>query len=175
MFLKQLYQHSKGLFLMFLLFVVAFVFLNLKWGMLSTPIYQYGMFSGPIYLKDTLRLTQVQVNGKAVNMSDQHFVSKDKMLVMPQKYLSATHQNSTVQKTMQGFFSKFGWGNLVELDGKDTLVNSHIFMDWYHQQLSATLHKKVDSIQLFQQTLIWDGNTIVPIGSPQKMNAFVYP
>lgn len=175
MFLKQLYQHNKGLFLLLVLFVFAFVFLNLKWGMVATPVYQYGMFSGQVHLKDTLRLTQVQVNGKAIDMSDQHFVSKDKMLVMPQKYLSAMFQNAAVHTTMQGFFSKFGLGSLVALDAKDTLVNPRIFMGWYQQQLRAMLHKKIDSIQIVEQRLVWDGNKMLPLEIPQKMNAFVYP
>lgn len=175
MFLKQLYQHSKGLFLVLVLFVIAFVFLNLKWGMVATPVYQYGMFSGPVHLEDTLHLTQVEVNGEAVDMSEQHFVSKDKMLVMPQKYLSALLQNDAVHTTMQSFFSKFGLASLVALDAEDTLVNPRIFMGWYQHQLRAVLHKNIDSIQIVEQRLVWDGNKLLSLEIPKKMNAFVYP
>lgn len=146
MFLKQLYQHNKGLFFVFVFFVFAFIFLNLKWGMVATPVYQYGMFSGPVHLKDTLRLTQVQVNGTFVDMDEYHFVTKDKMLVMPQKYLSAKQQNKVVQASMNSFFSKFGLGNLVDLTANDTLVDAPIFMVWYQQQLSTMIDKKIDTI-----------------------------
>ena len=174
MFLKALYQYHKGIFCLFVGFVCAFLFLNYKWGMVATPIYQYGMFSGQQDLKDSFSLLQVHINGAPVNMSKYHFVEKDYMLVMPKKYLSAAVQNEQVQATMHSFFAKFGWGSSVRTTS-DTVADTTIFMKWYQQQLEKFMPTPIRTIQITQQQYLWNGQHAVAQATPQNQLILAYP
>lgn len=175
MFLKKLYGHSKVLFVVFLSFLAAFIFFNYKWGVVATPIYQYGMFSGPVHLSDTLTMMEVNINGASPDMSQYSFISKDKMLVMPEKYLLSLLQNGTVEATMQSIFSKIGAGNWMHGNQFVPDVDSKTFMLWYQHQLQDFVKTKIDSIQIYQRKLLWNGSRIEPLGMPQKITKLAYP
>ena len=174
MFLKALYQYHKGMFCLFVGFVCAFVFINYKWGMVATPIYQYGMFSGQQDLKDSFPLLQVYINEAPVNMSKYHFVEKDYMLVMPKKYLSAAGQNEQLRVTMQSFFAKFGGSRIVRTTS-DTLADTTIFMRWYQQQLGKFVPTPIRTIQITQQHYLWNGQHAVAQATPQNHLILAYP
>ncbi|MEX1203282.1 MAG: hypothetical protein WEA59_08570 [Ferruginibacter sp.] len=175
MFLKKLYEHSKFLFVVFISFILSFIFLNYKWGVVATPIYQYGMFSGTAHLKDTLTMMEININGVSPDMSQYSFISKDKMLVMPEKYLLSLYQNAAVQATMQSIFSKIGIGNWMHGSKFISDVNSKTFMLWYQHQLQYFVKANIDSIQINQRKLLWNGSKIVPLGLPQKISTLAYP
>ena len=175
MFYKKLYQHSKGLFWIFVSFLFAFVFLNYKWGVVATPVYQYGMYSGPIYLSDTLHLMQVNINGKKLNMGEYPFASKDKMLVMPDKYLKSLHQNKAIQQSLQRIFTPVGMGALFNSDKFVQQVQPQLFMQWYRSQLQRFIHEEINDIEILQQDYLRQATHLVPLGTPQKIDGLAYP
>jgi hypothetical protein len=175
MFFKKLYQHSKLLFLIFVSFLFAFVFLNYKWGVVATPVYQYGMYSGPMYLRDTLHLMQVNINGKKLNMGKYTFASKDKMLVMPDKYLKSLHQNKAIQQSLQRIFTPLGMWSLFNSDKFVQQVQPQIFMQWYRNQLQRFIHEEINSIEILQQDYLRQATHLVPLATPQKIDGLAYP
>lgn len=175
MFFKNLYQHSKGLFWIFVSFLFAFVFLNYKWGVVATPVYQYGMYSGPMYLSDTLHLMQVNINGKKLNMAKYPFASKDKMLVMPDRYLKSLHQNKAIQQSLQRIFTPVGMGPLFNSDKFVQQVPPQLFMQWYRSQLQRFIHEEINAIEILQQDYLRQATHLVPLGTPQKIDGLAYP
>lgn len=175
MFYKKLYQHSKGLFWIFVSFLFAFVFLNYKWGVVATPVYQYGMYSGPTYLSDTLHLMQVNINGKKLNMAEYAFASKDKMLVMPERYLKSLHQNKAIQQSLQRIFTPVGMGALFNSDNFVQQVQPQLFMQWYRNQLQNFMHEEINAIEIVQQDYLRQATHLVPLGTPQKIDGLAYP
>lgn len=175
MFCKKLYQHSKGLFWIFISFLFAFVFLNYKWGVVATPVYQYGMYSGPMYLSDTLHLMQVNINGKKLNMGEYPFASKDKMLVMPDKYLKSLHQNKAIQQSLQRIFTPVGMASLFNSDKYVQQVPPQLFMQWYRSQLQRFIHEEINAIEILQQDYLRQATHLVPLGTPQKIDGLAYP
>jgi len=175
MFFKKLYQHSKLLFWIFISFLFAFVFLNYKWGVVATPVYQYGMYSGPIYLSDTLHLMQVNINGEKLNMGKYSFASKDKMLVMPDRYLKSLHQNKAIQQSLQRIFTPVGMGSLFKSDKFVHQVQPQLFMQWYRNQLQNFIHEEINSIEILQQDYLRQATHLVPVAAPQKIDGLAYP
>jgi hypothetical protein len=175
MFFKKLYQHNKLLFLIFVSFLFAFVFLNYKWGVVATPVYQYGMYSGPMYLRDTLHLMQVNINGKKLNMGKYPFAYKDKMLVMPDKYLKSLHQNKAIQQSLQRIFTPLGMWSLFNSDKFVQQVQPQIFMQWYRNQLQRFIHEEINSIEILQQDYLRQATHLVPLATPQKIDGLAYP
>jgi hypothetical protein len=175
MFFKKLYQHSKWLFWIFVSFLFTFVFLNYKWGVVATPVYQYGMYSGPMYLIDTLHLMQVNINGKKLNMGEYAFASKDKMLVMPDRYLKSLHQNKAIQQSLQRIFAPVGMGSLFNSDKFVQQVQPQLFMQWYRNQLQSFIQEEINSIEIVQQDYSRQASQLVPLGTPRKIDGLAYP
>ncbi|MFM7672067.1 MAG: hypothetical protein ACKO6Q_05670 [Bacteroidota bacterium] len=59
MFLHRLYKYNRwaGLACSFLL--IGFIYLNYKWGLVATPLNQFGMYSGPVSIQGSRTVFQL--------------------------------------------------------------------------------------------------------------------
>jgi hypothetical protein len=100
MFLKQLYRYNKKIFIAVLIFLLAFLYINYKWGVVATPVLQYGMYSGPFYLKDTQSLYIIKANDERINEATLSFTDRDFLQLYPESYLSQKKINADCYTTM---------------------------------------------------------------------------
>ena len=170
MFIKKLYQFNKAACYLFMAFITAFAFINYKWGITATPILQYGMFSSPMYLKDTQTVYVVVADGETIDCSGSSLTNRDILQLYPANYLDSKSIHTAVFNTMQPYI---GFTGLMQLDKYNPNLTDSSFTNWYKQKVQAILKKRVDSLQVFKQDFVWQGNTLQPIGSPYKLRCIV--
>lgn len=170
MFIKKLYQYNKTASCLFIAFIAAFAFLNYKWGITAAPILQFGMFSSPMYLKDTQTVYVVVADGETVNCAGLSLTNRDIIQLYPADYLRSKNVNEAVYNTMLPFM---GFTGLMQQSKFNTRVSDNSFSNWYKQKLQAILNKRIDSLQVFKQDFLWQGNMLQPIGSPNKLPCIV--
>ena len=151
-------------------FIAAFTFINYKWGITATPILQYGMFSSPMYLKDTQTVYVVVADGETIDCSGLSLTNRDILQLYPANYLDSKSINTAVFNTMQPYI---GFTGLMQLDKYNPKLTDSSFTNWYKQKVQAILKKRVDSLQVFKQDFVWQGNTLQLIGSPYKLRCIV--
>lgn len=170
MFIRKLYQYNKTACRLFIAFIAAFAFINYKWGITAAPILQFGMFSSPMYLKDTQTVYLVVADGERIDCSKLSLTNRDIIQIYPADYLRSKEVNVAVYNTMQPYI---GFTGLMQLDKYNPKVSDSSFTNWYKQKVQAILKKRVDSLQVFKQDFIWQGNSLQPIGSPYKLLCIV--
>lgn len=70
MFLKEVYRHSKWMFAGMLFFMAAQLAINFKKGMVFSPFFHYGMYSGKATPMPEYRVNLVLVNGDTLSGSN---------------------------------------------------------------------------------------------------------
>lgn len=170
MFIKKLYQYNKTACCLFIAFIVAFTFINYKWGITAAPLLQYGMYSSPLYLKDTQTVYVVVANGETINCSRLSFTNRDIIQLYPATYLNSKSINAAVFNTMKPYF---GFTGLMQPEKYNTELTDCSFTSWYKHKLQAILKKRVDALQVFKQDFLWQDNMLQPIGSPYKLLCIV--
>ncbi len=70
MFLKEVYRHSKWMFAGMVLFAVCQITINLKRGMVFSPFYHYGMYSGVFHPRKEYFVNIITVKGDTLRGKD---------------------------------------------------------------------------------------------------------
>lgn len=170
MFIKKLYQYNKTASCLFIAFIAAFAFINYKWGITAAPILQYGMFSSPMYLKDTQTVYVVVADGEIIDCSRLSLTNRDIIQLYPADYLRSKSVNAAVFNTMQPYIGLTGLMQPVKYNPD---VTDSSFTNWYKQKLQGILKRRIDSLQVFKEDFLWQGNTLQPIRSPYKLRCIV--
>ncbi len=173
MFIKDLYQYSKTVFIAFVLFIVLFIFINYKWGAVATPVYQYGMFSSVFNIKDTQTVYHIYVNDKKLDITQYHFAERDMLLISLENYAKALKNNSAIFFTMKHLLDKTGAGNLMQQQNYSNTISDATFTVWYKKLLQQTIGYPVLRAAVFTQNYIWEGGSIKPVSTPQKLSILV--
>jgi len=164
MFVKKLYQYNKQGCLVFVVFIAAFLFINYKWGITATPILQYGMYSSPVYIKDTQTTYVVIADNEIVDCSKLSFVNRDIVQLYPANY----EKHKAINENVFGAFKKYKLGS-INNDG----VTDSIFTKWYRSKLETILDKPIHSLQVYRQSFLWTDGALQPIDSPYKLQSIV--
>lgn len=130
MFLKQLYHYNKYGFTVFVLFIVTFIYLNVKWGFVATPVYQYGMFSGRYAVNDTQQVIHFYTGSERIPVEKLHFSDRDMLFTMIEKYEKQKTQNPLLYNTIDGIYAKFGLRSLVKASAYTNNTTNTDFMRW---------------------------------------------
>ncbi|WP_462221946.1 hypothetical protein [Ferruginibacter sp.] len=173
MFIKNLYRYSKTAFIAFVLFIVLFIFINYKWGVVATPVYQYGMFSSVFRIKDTQTVYHIYINDTKLDISQYHFAERDMLLISLENYAKAPKNNSTIFFTMKGLLDKTGVGSLMQQSNYFNTVSDTNFTVWYKKLLQQTIGYPVLKTAVFTQKYILEGKSLKPVSSPQKLTFLV--
>jgi hypothetical protein len=170
MFIKKLYQYNKTACCLFMAFIAAFTYINYKWGITAAPILQFGMYSSPVYLKDTQTVYVVVADGETVNCAGLSLTNRDIIQLYPADYQRSKNVNEAVYNTMLPFM---GFTGLMHTAKFNPEVTDSSFTNWYKQKLQVILKKQIDSLQVFKQDFLWQHNALQPIGSPYKLPCIV--
>ncbi len=174
MFFTKLYQQNKFLFLAVIVFLSVYLFLNYKWGIIATPVQQYGMFSGKFMIDDPLPVYWVEANGKMINHAGLSPIERDLLQAFPEYYQTQKSNNEAVYNSIRKFI--FPGGALVESSHKYKFfnqVNDTIFSNWYRARVTEIINEKVDSLAVYQQFFRWKDHRLHPIDTPVKLKFIV--
>ena len=174
MFLKKLYRHSKPGFCFVIGFLLAFLVINYKWGVIATPVFQFGMYSTPFHITDTQEVYQLKVNEEIINCSDLSFMDRDIVQLYPANYAKQERANLAVYLTMKKFLVVAVRARLMNIEKFSNRIQDSTFTTWYRLQLEKILKKRVDSFSLSLQHFTWQHNEFQMTGSPVKSN-FIVP
>jgi hypothetical protein len=173
MFLKQLYHFNRWLFLCFAIFLLAMAFINYKWGMVATPIQQYGMYSAKVYTSDTQKVFQLNVNGKPIDFSKYSLTDRDMMQIPINDFERQAAVNNQAYTTMKSLFNKIGLGRLMPEQKFTNSTTNQQFTVWYKKQLEKRLGYAVDSLSVFDEHYVWQKDQLTRIGQPEKSPVIV--
>ncbi len=169
MFLKELLHYNKKLFLCFVIFLAFFVFLNFKWGVVASPVHQFGMYSGRYTVKDTQEVYRIYVNEQLIDFTNLSLAQRDQ-LQFPLFYFERQKQNNlAVFTTMKRVLSKVLIGKLMKEEDYTNQVSSIAFTNWYSNKLQQMLGYPVTKLEVTAQKYIYQNNTLQPTAEPRKL------
>ena len=174
MFIKNLYQYSKTAFIAFVLFIVLFIIINYKWGVVATPVYQYGMFSSVFHIKDTQTVYHIYINDTKLDITQYHFAERDMFLISLENYAKSPKSNSVIFFIMKRLLDKTGSGSLMQQANYSNTVSDTTFSLWYKKLLQQTIGYPVLKAAVFTQKYILEGKSLKPVSSPQKSSRLSY-
>src|SRR4051812_31223866 len=93
MFLQKVYRHSKILFAAMVFFIAMQLFINYKHGVVLSPFYHYGMYSGVMNTNDSYTIFAVGLNGKQLRGQDFSSQQWDQIM-LPLQYYSAINKSN---------------------------------------------------------------------------------
>ena len=141
MYLKKLYLHHKGWFIVIVLFAVIQITINIHQDASITPFFHYGMYSQVIQPRSIYVVPEIQVNKQILQTKD----------FSPQEW-------DNIIQTVVLFEAQKKWNYelyfqhiqpLLHLDDSTKYVNTFNpsnFQIWYKKHLSALLGKPIDSL-----------------------------
>ncbi|MBC7934995.1 MAG: hypothetical protein H7Y86_06510 [Rhizobacter sp.] len=173
MFLKQLYHYNKFWLAAFLLFILAFIYINFKWGYTASPVYQYGMFSGKYPVKDTQKIYQVYLNGEFVNPASLNFADRDMLFTILTRYKHQKITNKNIFETNLIFYNKLGLGQHMNPGTFQNKLTGKDFLTWFSHDLFYRLdlgdHRYLEiNYQLFQ----WQQGNMIAVSESKPDTAF---
>jgi hypothetical protein len=173
MFIKNLYQYSKAMFLAFTLFVLAFIFINYKWGMVATPVLQYGMFSGVFHVKDTQTVYIVEANHKLINNGEISFTNRDIIQVYIDNYQRYKAVNWSVYNTMKKYIGYTGLSSFMNAGKYTAAISNTVFTNWYRSKMEAITGEPIVSLVVYRQHFVWQDTALTAIDVPSKLTCIV--
>ena len=168
MFLKELWRYHKTGFALLVLFLGLMAFLNYKHGAVATPIFQYGMYSGRIYIRDTQKVYQLKVNNQLLNLSSYSFTERDIIQSSLINYKNQEAHNAAVFFTMKNLLSKFGIGRLMQQSSYSNNITDTAFTLWYKNIVQKIINYPVYNLEVYEQKYIWETNALKPASLPEK-------
>lgn len=167
MFLVQLYRRYTFLFILFVCWLGAFVFLNLKWGLVASPVYQYGMFSKPMHIREARPAYRIVVNGVQLNPAHYSFAQRDILYVSLDKFQWQQEQNRKVFHAL-GKFLPVSKNNHSFFNHA---LTDETFAHWYRQRVSEITGVSIQNLEVYHEYWWWnDGNMLLQ--SSKKLNYF---
>ena len=160
MFLKQLYKHSKLLFLLVIVFICGQLFINVKRGLVFSPFYHYGMYSEIMKPGTEYVVPEIVVDGTLLKGRDFTPWAWDKIL-QPLNYftaipLSNTRFNNEVKRVMPSFLSTQKTNNFLQA------CDYPVFMEWYKNYLSDIINKPVRTVDVTYRNFRFSNGKLEP-------------
>lgn len=172
MFLKDLYLHSKKLFIVVTLFVTTFLYINYKQGIIISPIYEYGMYSGYFHLQDTLVAYHIYVNDKIVDPAILNLAERDLVFISPISFYMQAEHNDINFLMSNNIFNKMHIGKIIVKSNFENNTLEKDFLNWYRKLLQKVFSIAIKRFAIYKQSYIYQDNNIKVISSPQILYHF---
>lgn len=151
MLVKKLYRFNKWLFVFTLGWLLLFIVINVKWGMVASPVYQYGMFSSVHALSDTQSAYRLIVNNKILDPSSLSFAERDVLFVSLERYESQDANNKKVSQSLSKFLPQ-----ITDTDKRFyNSIADEAFAQWYRDKVAAITSESVDMLEVFKDHFVW--------------------
>lgn len=173
MFIKKLWYFNKRAAIFFVLFIFLWCYINIKQGAVATPLLQYGMFSGPFYLKDTQNILHIYVNDKRIDFTKYAMSERDQLQVALDYYQAQKDNNEMVYTTIKRILDKVSIGSLMKEEMFTCKLTDQEFTKWYIKIIERITHEKVIKLFAYYQKYTWQSGQLVAVAAPVKINCIV--
>ncbi len=159
-FFAQLYRYNRWLFLCVSVFCILTIFINLT-KVETTPFFIWGMYSAKEQDVNKYEILEVLVNDSIrVDYSSSFTDANRFYLLSPLTYSHQIEGNKGVDPEESFIREKSGkYFSYIEPYKKNIFNDSSdlpAFQNWYKRYLEATLHLKVDKLQLNLLELVYN-------------------
>ncbi len=154
------------MFLLFVAYLLAFLFINYKWGMIATPVLQFGMYSGPHHLTDTISVYRVIVNDRAIDPSQFSAGQNDFIETYLGLYPAYKENNRLVNETFNKYLNFLPGAGMPA----EKFVPDEDFTKWFTQKMQAMVAGPIETLRATRQDFLWAGKRLVPIDSASKLD-----
>ncbi|MBC7867973.1 MAG: hypothetical protein H7X88_10625 [Gloeobacteraceae cyanobacterium ES-bin-316] len=158
------------MFLVFVMFIITFFFINYKWGIVAMPVLQFGMYSGRHYLKDPQTIYTLQINNKVLNPAQVSHVERDFIQHHLENFPAYKAGNEMVYKTMKKYLSFVGLARFVNYDNYNNTVTDAAFSNWFKPKLENIVHERILFLSASKQDFIWVGDKMLPVSTASKLS-----
>lgn len=169
MLLKKVFRHSKGLFVLMVVFVAGQLFISYKHGMIVSPFYNYGMYSEAFKVNDSYQTYELIQNGQMLRGQDFSPQQWDKIFLPVQYYANINRNNDLYEQEVKRLMNKVG----IVTSHREFIqqCNYAQFTSWYRSYLTdVTNHETVDLTINFRKYNFTSGrlvptDSIIPLSS----------
>jgi len=159
MFLKSVFNHSKLLFLLMIIFIAGQLFINYKRGVVFSPLFHYGMYSEVMHVKPTYQVWEVQVNGQKLSAEDFSIQQWDKIILPLQYYQGINSSNQLYHRDVKRLLQKLHLFTTEE----NFLSNCSYpdFEQWYKRYLQSVTGEAVSDMEITYRSYRFD-SVLIP-------------
>jgi hypothetical protein len=155
MYIRQVYNHNKLLFLVVILFTLAQITNNIKHDIAISPVYSYGMYSEKIAPKTSYTVPDIFVDGKQLKAKDYSPQQWDNITLPVIEFGAQREVNSKVWQ--QDIHRLLPFADSIKFVNKITQTE---FAEWYRRHLQNLLNKPVDSVNIVFNTYRFNGTSL---------------
>lgn len=146
MYLRQVYHHNRIWFAVILLFILCQLFINIKRGLVFSPFYHYGMYSGVMKPDNNYPVVQIIADDDTLQTKDFNPQQWDKIMQPVLYYTKHKEWNENMYRELERIMAISDTVKYV------SNVQKKDFFDWYRKYLSQILDKEVRSLVIQQKT-----------------------
>lgn len=150
MFLKKVYNHSKPLFLLMILFSAGQLFINYKRGVVCTPFFHFGMYSSVMPVNNSYVVWEIDVNHKKLNPANFSIQQWDKIILPIQYYADIPNSNMVFKTDANRILNKLGINPRMERF--ISTCNYYAFEAWYKTYLEEIINLKIGTLKIHRRT-----------------------
>ena len=154
---------------LFVAFIILFGLINYKWGVVATPVLQYGMYSSPLYTKDTQTVYIIEADKKIINSAEISLTERDILQIFPDNYEREKLVNEAAYVTMKKYISYTGLVGDMSYDKYSNEVTDSIFSNWYKTKVEKITGNQVQSLSVYKQHFVWKQKKLEPIDTITKL------
>jgi ribosome-associated translation inhibitor RaiA len=172
--IKYIWKQHKTIAVLLCGYFVLFIGLNVKQGIVATPILQYGMFSGKKMLADTANAYVFYINNKKIALSNYSFIERDILITSLEKYLNQTENNDAVYSSFSTIVQKLNIDVSKHKEKFFNNTNDSVFKKWYNQKLESITNLDIKTAEVYQQKYTWQNNKIQLTDTAKKIFTIAY-
>ncbi len=169
MFITKLFRHSKPMGVCFSAFILLFLLINYKWGLVATPVLQYGMYSGKYRLTDTITFYNISINGQP-NVARMSGSESDQVQSYLDDYVFYKENNLQVYQTMSNYFSKFGLMPIATAEKFNVVVPAPTHYNWLKTKFGLAVDEPVAGFEASMQQFTWRNSALIPVDTAFKLS-----
>ena len=160
MYLKQLYENNRLLFLAVVLFICGQMFVVLIWGIVITPFYNYGMYSEVMEVKKEYPVFEIEPDGRLLRGEDYSAQQWDKILMPLHFFADINNSNRLYQTDIKRLLTKM---HLSAPDEKFLVqCNYQQFENWYKNYLQTITKQHIGHLIVRYHTYQYQFNKLQP-------------
>lgn len=153
----------------FVAFIMAFIFINYKWGVVATPVLQYGMFSSVSHIKDTQTVCIFVVNGSIINNAQISPTNSDLVQGYISNYQSYKSVNEFVYNTIKKYIRYIGLIRFMKYEKYNTIISDSAFTNWFKIKMKRITGYPIEKLAVYKQNFLWINSKITAIDTPTKL------
>lgn len=157
MFLKKVFQYNMWLFSGMLVFIILQLVCYYKQGMVFSPWYNYGMYSGKFYPQKKYEVYTVSYKyGPGTRFFFPYH--DDKIFLALTQFQRQPQNNLFFDQSVKRIFNKININpSPIHFT---TQVSEAEFKHWFNQYADCWIYPSGNSINDYTATAIWDGNRL---------------